>query len=393
MSLFSRIQEKASSWRLPVRVPVPNRDNLIAMGLMALSLGLMVGVAIGPALGAASNAVAGITAPLAAAPPAEPEAEPVTDQPVSDIELGSPAGSDSASSSMVSDDSGSSGGFDDSSGSGSSDSGIDYSGGDDTIDENPATVETPPDDPGDEKEEVQGTELKGAVVGVDPDRGGYDIADSSGNVLALHATKPPAIGSGIVTRIEPLANGTFAEVGDRKVAGLRTRSKLRGTVSWVDPVAKLAVVSSRGSSLAVDLGSIPEEQGAAIQVGSPIEAVVLIGGPVVSEDGLVTRPGLVAESLKVTGEPLATFDLNGSVSGTGGATRRLTVAADGAGLIPAEIAVGAPKSFDPALVTPGRTYNLSVERGAAGQLTLIGLSPDYNKRVAADSAAAFGTHS
>lgn len=392
MSLFARIQQKAASWKLPVRIPVPNRDNLIAMGLMALSLGLMVGVAIGPALGAASNAVAGIAAPLAAAPPAEPDAEPVTDQPVSDVELGSPAGSDSGDSSMVSDSSGSSGGLGDSSGSGSSDSGIDYSSDDNIVDENPASIENP-DGSGDEpEEEALGTELKGATVSVDPDGSGYDIADSSGNVLALHATEPPALGEGIVTRIDPLANGTFAEVGEPKVAGLRKKSKLRGTVSWVDPVAKLAVISSRGSSLAVDLGVTADDQDPAIEAGSPIEAVVLIGEPVVSEDGLGTRPGLVAESLKITGDPLESFDLNAVISGTGTTGRKLSVAADGGGLIAAEITIDAPKAFDPALVTPGKTYNLTVEPGASGGMTLIGLSPDYNKKVAADSAAAFGTH-
>ncbi|HTU15450.1 MAG TPA: hypothetical protein VMF31_09645 [Solirubrobacterales bacterium] len=390
MSFLSRIRDRASSWRLPVRIPVPNRDNLIAMGLMALSLGLMVGVAIGPALGAASNAVAGIAAPVAAAPPAEPETEPATDQPVSDVELGSPAGSESSDSSMVSDDSGSSTGLGDSSDPGPSDTGVEYPSDDGVVEESPAKVETP-EDPGDEKE-VPGTELKGVTVGVDSDGGGYDIADGSGNVLALHGVEPPGVGEKVVTRIDPLANGTFAEVGDRKAAGLRTRSKLRGTVSWVDPVGKLAVISSRGSSLAVDLDALDEERRPAIEAGSPVESVVLIGDPVVSDDGLETRPGLVAESLKVTGEPLQSFDLNGVVSGIGANGRGLTVAADGDGLISAEIAIETPKGFDPALVTPGRTHNLTVERGASGRLTLIGLSPDYSKKVAADSAAAFGTH-
>ena len=47
---FNRMGDKAASWRLPVVIPVPNRDNLIAMGLMALAFGLLVGFALGPLL-------------------------------------------------------------------------------------------------------------------------------------------------------------------------------------------------------------------------------------------------------------------------------------------------------------------------------------------------------
>ena len=57
---FNRMGDKAASWRLPVVIPVPNRDNLIAMGLMALAFGLLVGFAIGPLLAPAGNAVAAV---------------------------------------------------------------------------------------------------------------------------------------------------------------------------------------------------------------------------------------------------------------------------------------------------------------------------------------------
>jgi len=231
-------------------------------------------------------------------------------------------------------------------------------------------------------------------VGVDPDAAGYDVADSSGNVLALHTNEPPVVGQSVATRIEPLANGTFAEVAEFKAAGLKARSKLRGTVSWVDQAAKVAVLSSRGSSLAVDLAALPEEDLAPIVLGSPVEAVVLLGEPVPSEDGLSFRPGLSAESLKVTGEPLESFDLNGVVGGTGlgVSERELMVSVDGAGIVTMDMVVEAPKDFDPALVNPGKVYNLSVERLADGTLKLTGLSPDYNEKVAGDPAAAYGTH-
>ena len=195
-----------------------------------------------------------------------------------------------------------------------------------------------------------------------------------------------------MTRIEPLANGTFAEVGERKAAGLKTKSKLRGTVTWIDPMARLAVVSSRGSSLAVDLEVVAEGEIAGLVTGSSVDSVVTLGEPVAGEEGAATRPGLVVESLESTGDALEGFDLNGQVTIPEGTARELEVSADGAGLIPAVITVRTPRDFDPELVTDGETYNLSVERGADGELSLTGLSADHSVKAAGDAAGAYGTH-
>ncbi len=389
MKLVHEMKDRAAAWRLPVRIPVPNRDNLIAMGLVALSLGLMVGVAIGPALGAASNAVAGVIAP--AGPPAA--SEPTLDSTSSEVQLGSPAGSDSGNSTTVADTSGSPGDGDSAATSDSSYTDPEYPSEEAPVEESPAKDETPPDEPDDAEEPPPGIELKGAVLAVDPAGTGYDIADSSGNVLALHATKPPAAGDKVVTRVDPLANGTFAEVAKRKAAGRAVQSKLRGTVTWLDPEAKVAVLSSRGSSLAVDIAAVTESE-TPVQVGSPVEAVVSIGAPIVPEDGSSTRSGLVAKKFEVSGEPLETLDLNGVISAIGGGSsgRQLIVAADGDGVTSGQIVVEAPKNLDPSIITLGKVHNLSVTRDAKGVLNLTGLSPDYSKKVAGDPAAAFGSH-
>lgn len=388
MKFIHEMKDRVAAWRLPVRIPVPNRDNLMAMGLMALSLGLMVGVAIGPALGAAGNAVAGVIAP--ASPPAA--SEPILDSTTSDVQLGSPAGSDSGNSTTVADTSGSPDEADSSATSDVSEPEPEYPVEEPPADETPVKEETP-DEPDDAEEPPPGIELKGAVLAVDPAGTGYDIADASGNVLALHATKPPAAGDKVVTRVDPLANGTFAEVAKRKAAGRAVQSKLRGTVTWLDPDAKIAVLSSRGSSLAVDIAAVAEPA-TPLQVGSSVESVVSVGAPVVPEDGSPTKPGLVAKKFEVSGEPLESLDLNGVISATGGGSsgRQLTVAADSGGVTTGQIVVEAPKDFDPSIVTLGKVHNLSVTRDAKGILKLTGLSPDYNKKVAADSAAAFGSH-
>ncbi|MGK2933351.1 MAG: hypothetical protein ACSLFD_11425, partial [Solirubrobacterales bacterium] len=97
-SWLERVHAKASSWKLPVRVPVPNRDNLIAMGLMALAFGLMVGVALGPALGDSSNAGATAVPGVAAAVPETPLADEVAETGTEVPALGAPAGSEDSSS-------------------------------------------------------------------------------------------------------------------------------------------------------------------------------------------------------------------------------------------------------------------------------------------------------
>jgi len=386
-----RFKAWLSSWRLPVRIPVPNRDNLIAMGLMSLAMGLIVGVAIGPGLGSAGNAIAGIAAPPVTSTPEEEVAEEEVGNP-DPVELGTPAGSESLAST-------------DSTGPSTADTGIDDLGvpaptpdvPDEPVDPRepvPANdIEPDPDTPiEDEPEAEDGTELKGAVVGVDTNGKRFSVADSSGNVLVLFGQDLPSSGDAVRTRILPLANGTFAETGERKVSGIRSKSKLRGIVSWFDPVTRLAVISSRGSSLAVDLTAIPEVQEPEIGVGSPVEGAVAIAEPVEAVGDEPARPGLIAEELEATGETIERIEMSGKLEAIDETGRILVLAADSNGLIPAGITIMTPKKFPFETVSEGKAYDVSANRGDDGMLTLTGLSPGYGKSSADDAEAAFGDH-
>lgn len=387
---LDRIWQKANSWRLPVRIPVPNRDNLIAMGLMALAFGLMVGVAIGPALGAFSNASPSIVVPGAATVAEPPAEETAPAEETTSVALSAPAGSETVTTAM------------------------NTNPGSDPVAETPADTptyvptepepETPgpndqldsddTEDGGDQVVDSDLIELSGVVVGVGSGGRSYTIADSSGNQLAVHSEAPPVVAAGLVAQTLALNNGTFAEEETPVTKGLRKKSKLRGTISWIDPLSGIAVLSSRGSSVAVNLAGISADLMPELVVGSSVDAVVTVAEPVLMEDGVTMTTGLTATSAETYGDPLSSWELNGKVETVDAETRMLTIAADSSGLVPATVTVNLPKAFDPELALPGKTYSLSVEiNGKTGRLLLTGLSADYSRKSADDAELAFGNHS
>ena len=385
---FNRMVDKAASWRLPVVIPVPNRDNLIAMGLMALSVGLLVGVAIGPLLGPAGSAVAGIVAPSATAPTEDTTtaATDTTNPAAEGVALQSPAGSESSSSTTVA------AATPDTTSTGipaSTDTTTDYEPTPDPAAAPTDQIDPAPADP-DPVPVENGSELKGTVVGTQPDGGDYDVADSSGNVLSLHATEPPAVGDEVTTRIESLSNGTFGELGDREVKGENLKSKLRGVTSWVDPATDLMVISSRGSSLAVDITGIPDDQAGLLAPGSPVEAIVSFTEPVEATEDSPARPPLFAEEIQADEELSDRIELSGLVKAVDAEARTITMAADSNGTIAADMVLEAPKRLDLEPLTVDRTYNVSAGIEEDGTFTITGLSPDYSRKAADDSAAAFG---
>ncbi|MGK2954403.1 MAG: hypothetical protein ACSLFI_01865 [Solirubrobacterales bacterium] len=384
---FARIQARVSSWQLPVRIPVPNRDNLIAMGLMALAFGLMVGVAIGPALGPSSNADATVVAP---APAAVPET-PATDETVTEVAdtpaLGAPAGSDLPDS------------------TGDPGSTTLASTGDDgfttptDIPDSPDPVypdddyvapDTTPRAPDETPAGVTGTPLKATVVGVGRSETSYAVVDEFGNLLGLHGKKTPPLASRISNRIEPLANGSFGETVGWTARGEKTEAPLRGVVSYLDPDAGWIVVSSRGASVAVDASELLAAGDLKAELGSQVEGEV--GFLFDLEDDPDGGPLLEAISLEAVGDPGTILEINGRLVAADAEAGLITMAPDGGGRIKEKVEIVTPEDFDPATVVAGGTHNATVEVGESGELLLTGLSSDLNAKVADDVTTAFGDH-
>jgi hypothetical protein len=384
---FARIRAKVAGWKLPVRIPVPNRDNLIAMGLMALAFGLMVGVAIGPALGSSSNAGATVVSP---APAASPET-PTTGTTVADLSgapaLGAPAGG------TVSDSGGDTGGTglastgDDSF---SSPSDLpDTSGPVDTGDDYVAPVKEPKN-PRETPAGVTGTPLEATVVGVGKSESSYTVVDEFGNLLGLHAKSTPPLSSRISNRIEPLANGTFGETVGWTAHGEKTEAPLRGVVSYIDPEAGWIVISSRGASVAVDAAGPLADGDPGVELGSQVESEVTFLVDLFEDPD--AGPLLEATSLEALGEPGQVVELSGRLVTAEPEAGLITMAADGSDRIREKIGILTPDDFHPADLATGRQYNATAEIGDDGELMLTGLSPDYNGTVADDVSTAFGDH-
>ena len=200
--------------RLPFRLKVPERNELIAFALATLAMGLMVGLAIGPMVNGAAKIVPIIIAPL---PGGEEETE-VTGT-VADVpDLQSPAGSDSG-------------------GNGNTNPGeqtlvatedpvVEVTIPDSSDDPPPADPkseyrepkdEEPDPDPTPEPDpepEPEGVELTGTVLANSPPSKTYWVS-SDGELATVFAATVPDPGLVISTRVEPLSNGTLTEVEDR----------------------------------------------------------------------------------------------------------------------------------------------------------------------------------
>ncbi len=378
-------RKKIGAWRLPWRIPVPNRDDLIAMGLMALAFGLMVGVAIGPGLGNSSNAGATVASGL---PPAVTET-PATDEivladPGAPV-LGAPAGSETSTSGSLPD----------------SDQAafvppLDDSSITPDASSDPAPVEPDADefiapekrtDPVDPPKSLPGSPLKGTVVSLGVNEKSYAVADEFGNVLALHGSTSPPLAGYVSTRIAPLANGTFGEELKWTTDGEKTGSPLRGVVSWIDPATGWIAISSRGASIAVDAAEPIATGESQIEIGSQVEGDITF--PAERQEDPDSGPLLLATGLEAIGDPGDFLELNGRVLSVDPEARLITMAPDSGGRIDAEISIQTPRAFDPETVDVGRTFNATADVTDGG-LVLTGLSADYSRNAANDLTTAFG---
>ena len=97
-----------------------------------------------------------------------------------------------------------------------------------------------------------------------------------------------------------------------------------------------------------------------------------------------------AEEIQADEELSDRIELSGLVKAVDAEARTITMAADSNGTIAADMVLEAPKRLDLEPLTVDRTYNVSAGIEEDGTFTITGLSPDYIRKAADDSAAAFG---
>ncbi|MEX0620600.1 MAG: hypothetical protein WD181_03380 [Solirubrobacterales bacterium] len=403
-------------WRLPVRIRVPERDELLAMALATLAMGLVLGLAIGPGLGSAGRVLPIIAGPLAQIPAAtdsSADGNSDTTLPV----LSAPAGSDSAAS------------------------GSPAPAGSQTVaavtpdftsvepaPEEPVTTtsgappETPEPDPAPEPA-PETLPLAGTVLASSVNGRSFSLADRRGNLQTIFSEFPPTAGERIRTTVLPLVNGTFSEYGGRQSLADRDRATVRGMISFLDPELGVVVLSNRGTSLPLDGSNLPEGMLSAVPSDSTNPSTPLAEGDWVEVDLLLVEPdieqastdllsaegadqalspedastepvrpdfGLLIESLKSLEETASRIELTGRLLEIDPQDRTLVISADSVGLLESSIEMTAPQSFDLSGLKLGRVYSATVRRTAAGDLRLTGFSPGYSGKAADDGDSVFG---
>ncbi|MFN8113510.1 MAG: hypothetical protein U0R51_09960 [Solirubrobacterales bacterium] len=284
-------------------------------------------------------------------------------------------------------------------------------------------LDPPPDDPPKpEQERVSGT-----VVRVNPLAESYSVAEGSGALSTIHATKLPDAGAEIQVPVDPLFNTTSAEAGRRKEDGSGENVTFSGTVTWVDEKAGTYVVSSAGASVVV---TVPEpEQGArdmpALTAGVTVKAELAAreadppsgdpaaaearrpaeeGGPRAAgraatateppageapasrceperaypEDPVVPAVELRQVSYEVEFDSLSYALLEGVVQAVCDDESQIVVSADDVRELGADLVLAVPKQIDPALVEEGSSITAAVDPEPAedGTHALYGIAGD-----------------
>jgi hypothetical protein len=276
------------------------------------------------------------------------------------------------------------------------------------------------------KKQPAQTTLSGTVVRANPVAGSYTI--STGSLVAIHAGTLPNVGQKLEVPVRQLANGTYAEDGERNGVGLADAATFTGTVTYCANLERPAepcdgssasdhyvyAVSSHGASVLV---SAPRPaQGAPPAVGSQVQVAVRIGSaftpidpvnpddwredlectPAYDEQSGRPEPPVVATELTQTSVGI-TAQATGSVleavlqTECPGETPRLILSADDVrqsdrDLPPIEV----PAGFDLNKLNPGQAVQTEVAI-EADALTLQGITSDQGVAGADDRTQGQGS--
>lgn len=375
--------------RLPFRVKVPERNELIAFALATLAVGLMVGLAIGPMI---TGSASPITLLIPGTTADEGESEETTTTAVVPP-LGSPAGS---------------------AGGGQTDT------GQTTVVSAPAPVvveapapevpvevpvpEDPPAEPAavpDEKDpdpdpdpepEPDGVLLEGTVLANSPSTKTYWI-NSGGDLVTIFAATVPDPGLVVSTRVLPLSNGTLTEADGRSAVDITKTSQLKAVVSYIDPNAGLVVLSGRGASLPV-YAADPSTLGG-VEQGTTVDAGLRLDVP--DPENFVSRAGVEPSELSIQLESIETvsaaaeIEFSGRLVSLDPEKNLISLVVDSTGQIDSTVELQVPSDFPFDSFTVGSSYSATATR-VDGVLQLVGFSPANGKTAANDPARAFGTH-
>lgn len=362
----------------------------------ALGFGLFIGVAFGPvtdrvgALGTQVVAVGG-----ADEAPADPVA---TESPGTSAGTSGSAGNDAGSTST-------------------DPSSAPYDPGvapDPAETQEPAPVEEEDDDSsddppveGEDEEEEPDTDaitIAGTVLHVNPLAEDYTLA-VRGELYGIHADDLPKPGDQLEIGVRALANGTYAEDGDRVQTGTTDAGELNGFVTYVSPdgAAPAYTVSARGASVLVRLPEGSEQSelptlGAFVGAEADIDALEkgaaeepefeATTGTCVREEParpVEPRSELIQSDLEPTGEEFTYLDVAATVQAICPESGELLLSADGTRQGGADMTAAVPKGIDLGRLEIDQAVLATVEIERDGTLSLAGIASNEGEDGADDS--------
>lgn len=273
--------------------------------------------------------------------------------------------------------------------------------------------DSPDDDGGDDDEGTDPFTLSGIVVSVNPVAESYALA-VRGELYGIHTTELPDPGDRLEVPNQELANGTYAEDGERVEDGTAESSPLNGFVTYVsqDPLDPVYTLSARGVSVTVRLPgesepavlpklgafvsvdaaiNAPPDESAPPAVPVPVDPVDPVEVPTIDcvrdEPGEVVQPAaeLVQKSIEPTGDEFTYFDLTGIVQAVCPATGEFVISADGIRQSGADLTLVVPKGFDLDSLEVDHAVLATAELAENGTLSAAGIASDDGERGADDA--------
>jgi hypothetical protein len=225
--------------------------------------------------------------------------------------------------------------------------------------------------------------VDGPVVHVSHDGHAYVVANGTdGELIEVHADKAPTVGQKVKATVTQLFNGTFKETKATIGAAPVTAATISGTVTFVDPVAGVYTLSSRGASLLVHS-----------PVGPGVPAPPVLGTLATVKAGLTQQGAatlLTQTSIQPTGTATAAVDLLGIVAAVDPTKRTISLSADDVRESGKDLVVNVPAKIDLTKLKPKAVVDVTATIGTDGSYTLTGISDDSDATAAADSTLAQG---
>lgn len=215
---------------------------------------------------------------------------------------------------------------------------------------------------------AQAQTVKGIVVHHNRNAHSFVVADRTGRLYAIHASRAPRIGSDILVAAKPLHDGTYRLQHEHGAGRAARHVRVRGTVSWVDRRAGEFTISAPGVSLLV----VKADRSA--PVGTDVVATGTIDGKGELEDPSVQDVGQSPDGV----------DLEGTVLAVDAAAQTITVSADDEDASGASVVVTVPATFDLTRYAPGEEVELLVQPTGSGTATLLGSADDETAQTADD---------